>query len=115
MLFTAKVLTFNVLCSIVLCSQSYKNGSKFNFVEDTNSANRRKRDILDYYDDNTIPHAQIHHIQKYFPVVGTRSGPIEGYMLTIPKGRKIFAFEGIPYAESTKGYRRFRVPRKNCP
>ncbi|CAG7828249.1 unnamed protein product [Allacma fusca] len=44
------------------------------------------------------------------PVVLTPSGGLEGYTQTTSEGRKIYAFEGIPYAYPPVGNLRFRNP-----
>jgi hypothetical protein len=43
------------------------------------------------------------------PVVTASSGIIEGYYMKVVSGRKVYAFEGIPYAEPPTGNNRFRV------
>jgi len=43
------------------------------------------------------------------PTVQTNSGKIRGHYMGTMKGRRISAFEGIPYAESPLGRNRFRV------
>jgi hypothetical protein len=41
-------------------------------------------------------------------VLGTGS-EVEGYFMRSSRGRRIFAFEGIPYAKAPVGIHRFRV------
>jgi len=43
------------------------------------------------------------------PIVYTQYGGIEGYYMGTMKGRKILAFEGIPFAEPPVGKYRFKV------
>jgi len=43
------------------------------------------------------------------PIVFTRAGAVEGYVMKTIKGRSIAAFEGIPFAEDTGGRNRFMV------
>lgn len=44
------------------------------------------------------------------PVVETKKGVLEGYLMKAMNGRRIHAFEGIPYAEPPVGHLRFRNP-----
>jgi hypothetical protein len=43
------------------------------------------------------------------PIVHTNMGAVEGYVMKTIKGRSIYAYEGIPFAESTGGPNRFKV------
>ena len=36
------------------------------------------------------------------PIVSTKSGKLEGYVMKSIKGRSIYAFEGVPYGESKR-------------
>ena len=49
------------------------------------------------------------------PVIQTREGSVRGIALETRKGRKIFAFLGIPYAEPPTGRFRFRNPLPKSP
>jgi len=46
---------------------------------------------------------------KSNPIVATNSGKLEGYSMKSVSGRGIYAFDGIPYAETTGGRNRFEV------
>jgi hypothetical protein len=43
------------------------------------------------------------------PFVDTRFGRLEGYPMKTSGNRRIYAFEGIPYAEPPVGHWRFKV------
>jgi hypothetical protein len=43
------------------------------------------------------------------PIAHTNLGAVEGYVMKTIKGRSIYAYEGIPFAESTGGPNRFKV------
>ncbi|CAG7711962.1 unnamed protein product [Allacma fusca] len=49
------------------------------------------------------------------PVVVTASGSVQGYSMGTTSGRRVFAFEGIPYAEPPIGNLRFRAPVPKAP
>ncbi|ODN01305.1 Esterase SG1 [Orchesella cincta] len=42
------------------------------------------------------------------PHVDTRFGGLEGYIMRTTAGRRIYAFEGVPYAQPPLGFFRFR-------
>lgn len=44
-----------------------------------------------------------------YPVLWISDGGLRGYPQTTFRGRKVFAFEGIPYAQPPVGQRRFKV------
>ena len=46
---------------------------------------------------------------KLNPIVNVSAGRLEGYVMKSIKGRSIYAFEGVPYAETTGGANRFKV------
>jgi hypothetical protein len=74
---------------------------------------RNSENELDSDSDNEISSAFISDASKYYktppPFVRTYSGDVEGYFMKVVGGRKINAFEGIPYAEPPIGRLRFRV------
>lgn len=48
------------------------------------------------------------------PIVSTQYGDLEGYFMGTMKGRRISAFEGVPFAEPPIGKYRFRVSKQKC-
>lgn len=48
--------------------------------------------------------------EKVEPIVFTDNGGLEGYIMKTIRQRNIFAFEGVPFGESTAGPNRFQPP-----
>lgn len=98
---------FNLLCSIVSCIPR-QTPVKINDVVDTLSSVTR---VARQDNNNFISHSSWNHNKNGNspPIVSTKSGWIEGYIQKTIKGRPIAAFEGIYYAKSPSGKRRFRV------
>jgi hypothetical protein len=48
--------------------------------------------------------------EKLEPIVFTDNGGLEGYIMKTIRQRNIFAFEGVPFGESTAGANRFQPP-----
>ncbi|ODN01308.1 Esterase FE4 [Orchesella cincta] len=79
------------------------------------------KDLLKQFQQQHSEATNIHtHVNSYdcgdeVPFVTTKAGIVEGYRIQVVGGRKVCAFEGIPYAESPTGYLRFRspIPKKN--
>jgi hypothetical protein len=73
------VFLMNLLCAIVPCDPINKPPE----ISEVISSGRGKR-LVDQGD---------------YPVVETRNGKVKGYPMWVMSGRKITAFEGIPFAE----------------
>ena len=87
-LLTAHFL-FNLFCSVANCNPRYAYPGDFSVSNGTRSG--------------------LDSVYEEYPVVRTNVGRVRGYTMRTISGRAVNAFEGIPYAESPHGERRFQV------
>ncbi|ODN01295.1 Esterase FE4 [Orchesella cincta] len=92
MLVTVGMFLFNLLCGLVPCDPQLPKPEILDIPRDVRI---RARNI-----DNRIVE----------PIVKLPIGIVEGYRMKSMNGRDFFAFEGIPYGESTGGSRRWKPP-----
>ena len=88
-LLTAHFL-FNLFCSVANCNPRYADPGELS----VNSNGTRSVGDSGY---------------EEYPIVRTSIGRVRGYTMRTISGREVNAFEGIPYAESPHGERRFQV------
>jgi hypothetical protein len=95
---TASVFLVNLFCSLVPCEPNFGDPQVPSGKHDGRLKTR----------SHTVPGLTS---DGYLdpPVVQTYSGAMEGYLMKIINGRRIYAFEGVPYAEAPVGHLRFQV------
>lgn len=84
---------FNLLCGLVPCDPKYKSPEVLEVPTNSlmRTRNVEKRNVA--------------------PIVETKYGFVEGYFARSTVGKEFFAFEGIPYGESTAGHQRWKVKK----
>lgn len=97
MVVLTSVFLFNILCAIVPCDPDYGKPQIDESVAASNQVvfrNSFGKEIGEEVEPKV-------KLENY--------GLIEGYTMSTIGGRKIYAFEGIPYAEAPVNERRFQV------
>jgi len=120
---------FSVLCRFLPCEDRYENPTSLlpegfrasrtlgrnlkNGVQDEEFSSRYSRTALNNseVDSQLLLKIQNDETQDDLlpPIASTKSGDVEGYYMKVVSGRKIYAFEGIPYAEKPTLQNRFKV------
>lgn len=85
------VFLFNLLCGLVPCDPKYQTPEILRLPRNQNVLTRNVE------------------TRSVIPRVKTLYGWVEGYIMKSSMGKDFFAFEGIPYGESTAGPRRWKV------
>ncbi|CAG7821890.1 unnamed protein product [Allacma fusca] len=95
----------NVLCALVPCPPQFPGPeiSDNNLIDSQADTFRHLRGTNNDTDSDNLQPFEIE------PRVGISNGKVEGYFMKTVGGRRILAFEGIPYAEAPIGSRRFRI------
>lgn len=94
MVVLTSVFLLNLLCALVPCDPKYHEPTP---AENVQVGFRSSLDSSN-------------SIEEIEPKVTVKNGELDGYFSTTIGGRKIFAFEGIPYAEAPIDNRRFKAP-----
>jgi len=84
-------------------------------VSDNELSRILKRNLAE---DGTLSSRKVNNSifpEKVEPIVFTDAGALSGYMMKTIRQRSIFAFEGVPYGESTADGNRFKVNYFTCP
>ncbi|CAL8114264.1 unnamed protein product [Orchesella dallaii] len=106
------IFLMNLMCSFVPCDPNYgepktsesvtiRTPKKFRF---SRSGVPKAKEVKE---DNFLSAQEEEELD---PIVETKSGVVEGYIMKIINSRKIYAFEGIEFGEPPIGHLRFRNP-----